>query len=122
MGSTKKKYKRKFSYNKKTDSISIIALAYLHRYGWIVIMLGLAYLFHEARYYILMVSSILYSIWTFLGYRLKWKHIFCSYQNANRKKMTPNAINWNWVDKKDAYGVPLFFLLAGVAGSILAIL
>ena len=122
MGSTKKKYKRKFSYNKKTYSISIIVLAYLHRYGWIVIMLGLAYLFHEARYYILMVSSILYSIWTFLGYRLKWKHIFCSYQNAYRVKMTPNAINWNWVDKKDAYGVPLFFLLAGVAGLILAIL
>lgn len=114
--------KKKYSSSKRRNSDSVIALAYFHRYGWIVVMLVLRFLFSDERYYVLFVSVIIYAIWTFLGYKLKWKHIFCSYQNAYRVKMTPNAINWNWVDKKDAYGVPLFFLLAGVAGLILAIL
>jgi hypothetical protein len=35
--------------------------------------------------------------------------------------MTPGAIDWDWVEKQDAYGVPLIFLvmaLMGIAGII----
>ncbi len=113
--------KKKYSSSKRRNSDSVIALAYFHRYGWIVVMLVLRFLFSDERYYVLFVSVIIYAIWTFLGYKLKWKHIFCSYQNAYRVKMTPKTINWNLVDKKDAYGIPLFFLLVGVVGLIIVI-
>ena len=59
---------------------------------------------------------IVNSIWTLVGYKLKWKHIFCSYQNTYHCKMTPGAIDWDWIEKKDAYGVPLIFLVIALMG------
>lgn len=121
MGRIKRKTnkKKKYSSSKRRDSDSVITLAYFHRYGWIVVMLGLRFLFSDERYYVLFVSVIIYSIWTFVGYLCKWKHIFCSYQNAYHVKMTPNSVDWDWVDKKDAYGIPLFFMLCGLGGLLL---
>ncbi len=58
---------------------------------------------------------IVYSIWTLLGYLLKWKHIFCSFQNAYHMKMTTNRINWEKIRKTDVYGVPTIFFIFGLA-------
>ena len=59
--------------------------------------------------------SIAFSIWSFIGYKLKWKHIYCSFQNAYHKKMTPNKIRWDQIRKTDAYGMPMVFLVLGTA-------
>ena len=61
------------------------------------------------------MGLLLFAIYSFVGYKLRWKHIFCSYQNANHQKMTPDCINWNTVKKSDAYGVPAIFAILGVA-------
>ena len=89
---------------RKLPNDLVIALAYFHRYGWIAIMLGLIAVWIKQMPVILGVCCIVYSIWTFIGYKRKWRHIYCSYQNAYRKSMTPHAINWYQVKKRDAYG------------------
>ena len=93
----------------------IIALAYLHRYGWLLGTVVCAGTFSRVRYLIFGIGLLLYAIWSFVGYKLRWKHIFCSYQNAYHKAMTPNNIRWGWVKKSDAYGVPIIFLIFSVA-------
>ena len=93
----------------------IIALAYLHRYGWIAI----AFLLTLIHPKFLFISCIAFSIWSFVGYKCKWKHIFCSYQNAYHIKMTPDSINWNWIEKSDAYLIPIIFFIIGIAGVII---
>ena len=95
----------------------IKAFAYFHRYGWIVVMLICIGITRSL--YIIGLFSIVYSIWTLLGYLLKWKHIFCSFQNAYHKPMTPNKINWNNIKKSDAYGLPAIFFILGI-GIIIA--
>lgn len=98
----------------------IIALAFFHRYGWITVMLiGIA-IWPENMIHILAVSSLAFSLWSFVGYKKKWKHIYCSYQDAYHQKMTPNSIQWHKIKKSDAYGVPLIFLLFALA--LLAVL
>jgi len=93
----------------------IMALAYFHRYGWIAaMMLGIT-LWPEQMGFIIGVSAILFSVWTFVGYKCKWKHIFCSYQNASHQKMTPHNIRWHLVKKSDVYVVFLLFLVLGIA-------
>lgn len=57
---------------------------------------------------------IVFSIWSLLGYLLKWKHIFCSFQNAYHMPMTPNKINWSIIRKSDAYGIPAIFFILGL--------
>ena len=91
----------------------IIALAYLHRYGLLIVVLCAA-IFSRLRYLIFGIGFLLYAIWSLVGYKCRWKHIFCSYQNAYRESMTPNNIRWGWVKKSDAYGVPIIFFIFGV--------
>ena len=96
----------------------IIALAFFHRYGWIAVMLLFAGVFKDYFIYIVSSCFIIFSVWTFIGYKCKWKHIFCSYQNAYHRKMTPGSIDWDWIDKKDAYGIPLIFLVLALMGIV----
>lgn len=93
----------------------VIALAYFHRYGWIAIMMGLVFLIPQYALLIVSLCFIATSLWSLIGYKLKWKHIYCSHQNAHRKDMTPHHICWTHIKKSEAYGVPLIFLVMGVA-------
>lgn len=93
----------------------IIALAYFHRYGWIATMMICVAIWLEQMICILSVSCLIFSFWSFVGYKNKWKHIYCSFQDAYRQEMTPNNIQWHKVKKSDAYGVPLIFFVFGLA-------
>ena len=97
----------------------IIALAYLHRYGWLIGTVVCGAVFSRVRYLIFGIGLLLFAIWSFVGYKLRWKHIFCSYQSVYRRAiriaMTPNNIRWGWVSKFDAYGVPIIILIFSVA-------
>ena len=92
----------------------IIALAYFHRYGWIAAMMACIAIWPKQMYLIISIAFLLFSIWSFIGYIKKWKHIYCSFQNAYHKKMTPNSIQWNKIKKSDAYGVPSIFFVMGL--------
>jgi len=94
----------------------IIVLAYFHRYGWIAAMLSvMAVLPKQLANSCISAGLIVFSVWTFIGYRCRWRHIYCSYQNAYHRKMTPHHANWQQVRKSDAYGVPLICFLMGMA-------
>ena len=101
------------NYEKKKKRI--IVLAYMHRYGWIAILFGCITVFPKAVFIFFGVGFIVSAIWSFVGYKLRWKHIFCSYQNAHHLPMTPNNIRWGWVKKSDAYGIPIILFVIGVA-------
>ena len=96
----------------------VIVLAYLHRYGWVAILFALIFLLRFWE--ILYIGFIVHAVWSFVGYKCKWKHIFCSYQNAYHQKMTPDSIKWSSIKKSDAYGIPLIFLTLGVLALIFA--
>ncbi len=93
----------------------IIALAYFHRYGWIAAMMLCIAICPEQMFCIFSVACLSFSVWSFIGYKKKGKHIYCSFQNAYHQKMTPNNIQWHKIKKSDAYGVPLVFLIIGLA-------
>ncbi|MBQ4140957.1 MAG: hypothetical protein IJD70_06435 [Clostridia bacterium] len=126
---TKKKYNQaSIQYHKQKSSTlpdktnaGIIALAYFHRYGWIAVMFALTFILRKV-FYVWSISMIVYAAWTFIGYKLRWRHIFCSYQNAYHIKMTPERIDWDSIEKHDAYGVPLLFLVMGLVSLCAAIL
>ena len=97
-----------------TTKSRIIALAYFHRYGWIVAMLITIAIWPEYMLRILSAGCIIFSIWTLVGYKRKWRHIFCSYQNAYRQEMTPHSVRWHRIKKSDVYVVSLLFWLMGL--------
>lgn len=100
----------------------VIALAYFHRYGWIATMMGLVLIMPKQTFLIFSICFIAFSLWSFVGYKLKWRHIYCSFQNAYHKTMTPHSIRWDQIKKSDAYGDPLFFFIFGLVMLIVMIL
>lgn len=92
----------------------IKALAYFHRYCGIAIVL-LCGVGSTSSLYAVGLIVILFSLWTLLGYWLKWKHIFCSFQDAQRMKMTPNHIRWDQIRKGDVYAVSATCFVLGLA-------
>ncbi len=102
-----------------TTSLTVILLAYFHRYGWIATMTGSILIWPALTLHILCAGFLIFSVWSFIGYKCKWKHIYCSHQNSSRQKMTPNAIHWNEIEKSDAYGTPLICFVVGLMGLIL---
>lgn len=101
--------------NRQMRHTMIKLLAYVHRY--FLISMIILYPTCLASKYILMlfgIICILYGAYTFVGYKLKWKHIYCSIQNAYREKMTPDKINWRHVQKKDVYGIFVIFCVLGL--------
>lgn len=105
---------------RETRINSVIALALFHRYGWMAVMTCCALAWREYTAQIIGISCVLFAVWSFAGYKLQWKHIYCSYQDASHRKMTPGSIQWHTMKKSDAYGVPLVFLILGLACLIVA--
>ena len=100
------------------DKSRIIALAYFHRYGWIAVMMVCIAIWFNKIGAILSIGSLIFSAWSFVGYKNKWAHIYCSYQNVNHLKMTPDNIQWHKIKKSDAYGIPSVFLILGLLSLI----
>ena len=90
-----------------------IVLAYMHRYVFIFLAMFLP----GIRYGLTGIGAglLLYAIYSLAGYLLRWKHIYCSYQNACHQKMTPSHVDWSRIKKRDAYGIPAIFGFLGIA-------
>ncbi len=96
-------------------SLCIIILAYVNRYFYPLLLLGIVAWGRETSNLKLAGISILFfSAYELIGYLCRWKHIFCSFQNAYHQKMTPDNIDWDLVSKADAYLIPGFFAFFGV--------
>ena len=127
-GKKHKPYKNTNSTNynstyKNYNSSIVILLAYIHRYLFpialgilpllIAKIIGEDYLFELWG-----CAFLIYALYDIIGYKCKWRHIYCSYQNSSRQKMTPNHVHWDNVKKTDIYGMSA---LMGCFGVILII-
>ena len=98
----------------------VILLAYTHRYVYPILAVALPMLL-EKQYILLAmgIGFLLIALYDLVGYCCRWKHIYCSYQNAHHQKMTPNHILWSNVKKTDAFGSSAIF---GFLGTVMIIM
>ena len=103
-----------------TRKTMIIVLAYTHRYLYPIFALALPLTLilmgwiKELGFLLIGINLLLLAIYDIIGYLCKWKHLYCSFQNAHRQKMTPDHINWNNVKKTDAYIIPIIWGILGI--------
>ena len=96
-------------------NIIVIILAYLYRYAFPFLPTFLAFA-SNSNYavFILGIGYILYGAYGIIGYALRWKHIYCAFQNTYREAMTPSDIRWSKIKKVDAYGIPTIWGIFGI--------
>lgn len=101
---------------RSSRDFTIILLAYAHRYVYPILIVALPMLYGKENMLLAMgIGCILFAIYDLIGYIRRWKHIYCSFQNAYHQKMTPSHIVWSKVKKTDAYGIPAIFGFLGIA-------
>lgn len=109
----RKAYRKENRYHSRARFI--IFSAYINRYFYPFLILIFLLLGKSRSDFVPAgISLLVYAAYELIGYLCRWKHIFCSYQNAYHRKMTPDRIDWDIISKKDAYGVPLFFAVSGI--------
>ena len=102
----------------------IKALAYLHC-AFPILGSLISVLLPGVTFYSFGMTFLISSIWTFIGYKRRWKHIFCSLQIMSSDpyaKMTPNSIRWGWLEKRNVYGMVILEAVCGLAMIVYAIL
>ncbi len=101
---------------RKGSKTGILFLAYFLRYGYIALMLIAACIFGDGREVFLCIGIglVLTGVHYLLGYLLRWRHVFCAWQEAGRQKMTPFYNDWDEITKKEAYGLPAVCVVAGI--------
>lgn len=52
-------------------------------------------------------------IYEIIGYRLRFRHIYCANQNLHRRKMTPDDCDWAAFPKSEGYGLPALEIFFG---------
>ena len=95
-------------HTRPASATHIRLLAYAHRYAFPVLAILLPVLLARSKTQALLGMGIgltFYGVYTLLGYRLRWKHIYCSWQDVAHQKMTPANIQWKNVRKVDLYGL-----------------
>jgi hypothetical protein len=101
--------------NKKNLQSTVVKiLAYFHRYGWIFVTILCVAIWLEQKFLVFGISFIVISIWSFVGYKCKWRHIYCSHQDSSHQAMTPDSIKWNEIEKREAYGESLVLFVLGM--------
>lgn len=107
-----KQRKRHSRYSRHT---STILLAYAHRYAFPMLTVILPLVLLKKNIILGMGIGFMFDgLYTLVGYLCRWKHIYCSYQNAHHQEMTPDDIRWHRIRKSDAYGLPALSMTMGL--------
>ena len=113
---------------KKSHRRRIIILAYCNRYLFpcLALFVPMALVpLHRSEFLLMLtlgIAELAYAAYELIGYLCRWTHIFCSYQNAYHAAMTPEDVNWGWVKRSDAYGIPAIFGGIGIIAIVAAFL
>lgn len=95
-------------HTRPASATRIRLLAYAHRYAFPVLAVILPVLLARSKTQALLGMGIgltFYGVYTLIGYQLRWRHIYCSWQDISHQKMTPGSIQWKNVRKADLYGL-----------------
>ena len=100
----------------KTDPA--VHMANVYRYFFLPILVLVA-LFWRGQTLLVMGSGFLaFALYTFIGYKCHWKHIYLAFQEMQRSKMTPNRIDWNTIKPGTALKFPICF---GILGAVMVV-
>lgn len=103
-------------YKSKNDDL-VVMLAYFHRYGYFALMLVLIYTLHVDVTFLIGSMMAIDGLYTIIGTKLGFRHLYCSMQNANHQKMTPSVRRYELTRgmKEDLYGIGGIFTFLGLA-------
>ena len=100
----------------KTDKAVHIANVYHYFFLPILVLVSL---FWRGQTLLCMGTGFLvFALYTLIGYKCQWKHIYLAFQEMQKQKMTPNKIQWNTIEPVRVLKFPVLF---GILGAVMVI-
>jgi len=100
----------------KTDKS--VHLANIYRYFFLPILVIVALFWRSQTLLCMGIGFIVFAMYTLIGYKCQWKHIYLAFQEMQKQKMTPNKIQWNTIQPGTVLKFPVCF---GILGLIMVI-
>lgn len=97
----------------------VIFLARMHKYVHPIVFILLPVLLGSVL--VAGIGCLLFALYDLVGYRLRWRHIYCYIQDGKRLEMTPNNIKWYELDNDDIFGTPAILGFVGIAFIIISL-
>ena len=110
MSKTKKNNKQ--SAPQKTDPA--VHCANIYRYFFLPVLVIVALFWRGQTLLVMGTGFIVFALYTFIGYKCQWKHIYLAFQEMQRSKMTPNHIQWNTIKTGTVMKFPILFGITGI--------
>ena len=92
-----------------------VHFANLYRYFFLPVLVIVALFWRGQTLLVMGTGFIAFALYTFIGYKCRWKHLYLAFQEMQRSKMTPNNIQWNTIKTGTVLKFPILFGFTGVA-------
>ena len=111
MSKTKKNEKTP-AVPEKTDKA--VHFANIYRYFFLPILVIVALFWRGKTLLIMGTGFVIFALYSLLGYKLHWKHVYLAMQEMQKQKMTPKRIDWNTIKPGTALKFPILFGITGI--------
>ena len=109
---SKTKKSKQQTVPQKTDPA--VHCANIYRYFFLPVLVIVALFWRGQTLLVMGTGFIAFALYTFIGYKCQWKHIYLAFQEMQRSKMTPNHIQWNTIKTGTVLKFPILFGITGI--------
>lgn len=116
MKKTEKPAKKNTPASQKTPRA--VHFANLYRYFFLPILVIVSLFLRGNTLLCMGIGFLAFALYSIIGYKCRWDHIYLAFQEMQKQRMTPNNIRWDTVRPFDALTFPVCF---GILGLIMVI-
>lgn len=106
------KQKKSKAAPQKTDKA--VHFANIYRYFFLPVLVIASLIWRSNTLLCMGIGFVAFALYTLIGYKCQWKHIYLAFQEMQKQKMTPNKIQWNTIEPSKVLKFPVCFGILGV--------
>ncbi|MGM9589568.1 MAG: hypothetical protein ACI3V0_05280 [Faecousia sp.] len=109
--------------NKKTPQAvpkapGAVHMANVYRYFFLPVLVLVSLFWRSKTLLVMGLGFLTFAAYTFIGCKLRWKHLYLAFQEMQKQRMTPDKVDWNTIRLSTVLKFPMAF---GILGAVMVI-
>ena len=86
-----------------------VHFANLYRYFFLPVLVIVSLFLKGNTLLVMGIGFVAFALYSIIGYKCRWDHIYLAFQEMLKRRMTPNNIQWDTIRPFDALKFPVCF-------------